>query len=49
LEARAVEQVLINKYGLTNLDNEINSIARNNPWYDEAIGIGNSILDSLGF
>jgi len=48
-EARAVEQVLINRYGLGNLDNKINSVGINNPWYDEAIGIGNSILDGLGF
>ena len=46
--ARAVEQVLIERYGLGKnggtLLNKINSIAKNNPIYDQAIALGNRIL-----
>lgn len=52
-DARAVEQVLINRYKLVNdggtLINKINSIARSNEIYDEAIARGLSILQKLKF
>jgi hypothetical protein len=48
-DARAVEQVLIENYGLANLENQINSIAASNPIYMEAIQRGSEILQSIGF
>jgi len=48
-DARAVEQVLIEHYGLDNLYNMINSIATSNSIYQEAIQRGTMILQSLGF
>ncbi|RME58483.1 GIY-YIG nuclease family protein, partial [Candidatus Parcubacteria bacterium] len=48
-DARAVEQVLIEHYGLSNLYNQINSIAINNPTYQEAIQRGTEILRQIGF
>lgn len=47
-DARSVEQVLIEKFGLENLINKINSISPNNPIYEEAIKIGKQILNSKG-
>ena len=46
--ARAVEQVLIEYYGLDNLYNKINSIAPSNTIYQGAIGIGKFILGLFG-
>jgi hypothetical protein len=48
-DARSVEQVLIEHYGLLNLENQINSIAISNPIYQNAIPRGNDILHSIGF
>ncbi len=48
-DARAVEQVLIEHYGLSNLYNQINSIATSNPIYSEATRRGLEILRSIGF
>jgi hypothetical protein len=48
MDARAVEQALIEWFGLKILDNKINSISKNNPIYQEAIKKGNEILKSLG-
>jgi RHS repeat-associated protein len=48
-DARAVEQVLIENYGLANLENQINSIAATNPIYQAAIQRGNEILQIIGF
>jgi filamentous hemagglutinin len=48
-DARAVEQVLIERFGLPNLHNQINSIATKNPLYQQAIQRGNEILDKIGF
>ena len=48
-DARAVEQVLIEKYGLTNLENVINSISQHNPKYGISIIRGNEILNRIGF
>jgi hypothetical protein len=52
-DARAVEQVLIEKYQLQKnggiLLNRINSIAKTNPIYDEAIKRGTEILNQIGF
>jgi hypothetical protein len=48
-DARAVEQVLIEHYGLANLKNQINSIAATNPIYQAAIQRGNEILQTIGF
>ncbi len=52
-EARAVEQALIDLHGLGKtggkLLNKINSIAANNPIYDDAIAQGWSILTKMGF
>jgi hypothetical protein len=48
LDARSVEQVLIEYYGLDNLYNWINSIARNNPIYEKAIQRGSELLRMLG-
>ncbi len=47
-DARAVEQVLIEKYGLANLYNQINSISPNNPIYHDAILRGLEILRIIG-
>ncbi len=51
-DARAVEQVLIETYGLgTNggtLLNQINSIAESNPIYEQAIQRGSQILQQVG-
>ncbi|GIV67075.1 MAG: hypothetical protein KatS3mg047_1468 [Bellilinea sp.] len=47
-DARAVEQVLIEKYGLANLYNQINSISPNNPIYHDAISRGLEILRIIG-
>jgi hypothetical protein len=47
-EARAVEQVLIERYGLRNLRNQINSISTKNPIYKEAIEIGKRLLREVG-
>jgi len=47
-DARAVEQVLIEHYGLANLYNQINSIAASNPIYQGAIQRGADILKQLG-
>ena len=52
-EARAVEQVLIDNYGLVKnggtLLNQINSIAASNPIYQNAITVGTQILKSVGY
>jgi RHS repeat-associated protein len=48
-DARAVEQVLIEHYGLPSILNKINSISPNNPIYSEAIQRGYEILRSIGF
>jgi hypothetical protein len=48
-DARAVEQVLIERVGLSNLANQINSIAASNPVYNDAITRGNFILNQIGF
>gem|GEM_PF-5993935 len=46
-DARAVEQVLIERAGLENLVNRINSIATSNPNYEEAIRRGEELLRLL--
>ena len=48
-DARAVEQVLIEHYGLRNLYNVISSISSTNPIYGEAIRRGREILTLIGF
>lgn len=48
-DARAVEQVLIEHYGLQNLYNKINSISSTNPIYNAAIQRGKDILNTVGF
>jgi hypothetical protein len=48
-DARAVEQVLIERFGLPSLHNQINSIATKNPIYQQAIQRGLEILDKIGF
>jgi RHS repeat-associated protein len=48
-DARAVEQVLIEHYGLENLNNKIYSIAPNNAIYQDAINRGMEILFRIGF
>ena len=48
-DARAVEQVLIEHYGLENLYNRINSVATNNPIYQESIRRGTDLLNQIGF
>lgn len=49
-EARAVEQVLIERYGLGRLggqlQNSINSIAKDNPVYEQSIKMGQELLRS---
>jgi hypothetical protein len=47
-DARAVEQVLIERIGLPNLANQINSIAASNPGYANAIQRGMEILRMIG-
>jgi len=47
-DARAVEQVLIEQTGLSNLYNQINSIATSNPIYTQAIQRGTEILRMIG-
>ena len=49
VDARAVEQVLIEHYGLDTLLNQINSIAATNPIYQNAIQRGTVILNRIGF
>jgi len=48
-DARAVEQALIEGYGLENLLDMRNEIAHNNPIYDEAKERGKEILRAIGF
>jgi hypothetical protein len=48
-DARAVEQFLIEHYGLENLYNVRNSIALSNPIYQEAIQRATDILRNIGF
>lgn len=48
-DARAVEQTLIELYGLENLYNKINSIGPNNPIYYYAILRGAEILNKIGY
>lgn len=48
-DARAVEQVLIEHYGLDNLMNKINSISPNNPNYDALKQHGLEILNDIGY
>lgn len=49
VDARAVEQVLIEHYGLENLHNKINSIASRSKIYPDAIKRGVEILRITGF
>ena len=46
-DARAVEQVLIEHFGLPNLYNKINSIANSNSIYSTAVQRGRDILNTL--
>ena len=46
-DARSVEQVLIERYGIGNLYNQINSIATTNPIYQKAIERGTEILKHI--
>lgn len=52
-DARAVEQVLIENYGLGKdggtLLNKINSIGESNPIYNQAVERGREILRTIGF
>ena len=52
-DARAVEQVLINTYGLGKnggaLLNQINSISKTNPIYESAIQRGTELLIQAGY
>lgn len=52
-DARAVEQVLIEKYGLGKnggtLLNKINSISQNNPIYENAIQRGTELLQQINY
>jgi RHS repeat-associated protein len=48
-QAKAVEQAIIEQKGLQNLTNKINSIARTNPIYQEAVQFGRELLKSIGF
>ena len=52
-DARAVEQVLIEKFGLSkdggSLLNRIHSIAESNPIYQTAIGRGTELLNKIGY
>jgi hypothetical protein len=47
-DARSVEQALIERYCMTNLYNQINSISQNNPIYETAIRRGQEILRIIG-
>ena len=47
--ARAVEQAVIDKIGLANLENKINSIASTNPLYKSVTDIGSKYLSKFGF
>jgi RHS repeat-associated protein len=47
--ARGVEQAIIEQIGLGNLTNKINSIAKTNPIYQEAVQFGRQLLTSIGF
>ncbi len=46
-QARGVEQYLIEKVGISNLSNKINSIAKDNPIYSAAKSFGESIIKNL--
>jgi hypothetical protein len=48
-QARGVEQAIIENKGLANLTNKINSIAKTNPIYQEAVQFGKQLLKSIGF
>jgi RHS repeat-associated protein len=52
-QARGVEQALIEQHGLASnggtLLNRINSIARSNPIYNEAVQFGRELLGSIGY
>lgn len=48
-QAKGVEQAIIEQKGLKNLTNMINSIAKNNPAYSEAVQFGRALLKSIGF
>ncbi|MDI7278174.1 MAG: GIY-YIG nuclease family protein, partial [Anaerolineae bacterium] len=48
-DARAVEQALIEHYGLSNLLNKINSISPRNPMYGTMLQRGNQILRLIRF
>ena len=52
-DARAVEQRLIEEFGLErnggSLRNKINSIARSNPVYEDALRRGTQLLEQIGF
>lgn len=48
-QARGVEQALIERYGLSNLENKINSISTSNPIYNGAVNFGNNLLNKIGF
>lgn len=43
-DAKAIEQALIEKIGLPNLYNQINSISTKNPIYQDAIKQGNELI-----
>jgi predicted GIY-YIG superfamily endonuclease len=47
-QARAIEQAVIDRVGLGNLENRINSIARSNPLYGAVESFGRGYLDRLG-
>lgn len=49
LQSRAVEQAIIERRGLENLTNKINSISKTRDIYPEAIKYGEHILQSIGF
>lgn len=46
--ARGLEQAMIEQYGLSNLSNKINSIARSNVRYNELVAAGRSLVRALG-
>lgn len=52
-QARGVEQAIIEERGLAKnggtLTNRINSIARSNPIYEQAVEFGRALLQSIGF
>jgi|GEM_PF-2570635 len=47
-QARAIEQAVINRVGLENLTNQINSIARSNAIYNDAVKYGGKYLGKFG-